>query len=307
MSTILAAINLNRLTVFTAVVESGSLTAAASRLGVAKAAVSTHLKRLEAELGASLLVRTTRGMHLTEAGETFYGASRQIVRDSEAAVLAVGQSTKELRGTLRVTAPIDYGCSVVAPVLVELRKRHPSLRAELRATDHLLDLVGEGIDVAIRFGKLADSSMRAIRISTFEEWLVAAPDFIGKSSPSTPQDVRRLPFVALSVLPHPQSWKFDGPGKSGSVMIQFEAAMTTNTAHAVRSAVIAGGGLGVLPNVIGAEDVGAGRLVRLLPKWKLPSGGIYAVFPGARHQPQKAKAFIAALATYARRPPNAAN
>jgi DNA-binding transcriptional LysR family regulator len=163
-----------------------------------------------------------------------------------------------LRGTLRVTAPIDYGCSVVAPVLVEMRKRHPSLRAELRATDHLLDLVGEGIDVAVRFGEPADSSMRAMRVSTFEEWLVAAPDFIGKRPPSTPEDVRRLPFVALSVLPHPQSWKFDGPGKSGSVMIQFEAAMTTNTAHAVRSAVIAGGGLGVLPNVIAAEDVGAG-------------------------------------------------
>jgi DNA-binding transcriptional LysR family regulator len=292
--------------VFTAVVESGSLTAAASRLGVAKAAVSIHLKRLEAELGASLLVRTTRGMHLTEAGETFYGASRQIVRDSEAAVLAVGQGTKELRGTLRVTAPIDYGSSVVAPVLVEMRKRHRSLRVELRAADHLLDLVGEGIDVAIRLGRLADSSLRAIRISTFEEWLVAAPDFIGKRPPATPEEVRRMPFVALSVLPHPQSWKFDGPAKSGSVTIQFEASMTTNTAHAVRSAVIAGGGLGVLPDIVAADDVVAGRLVRLLPKWKLPLGGVYAVFPVARHQPQKVKAFIAELAAYVRRSLSAA-
>ncbi len=134
--TSLSAVNLNRLVVFAAVVEAGSLTAAADRLGIAKTMVSTHMQRLEAEVGATLLIRTTRRVSVTEAGRTFYEASRQILSATEEAISALAQESGMLRGTLRVATPIDYGASVVAPMLVTLQQRHPELKIELVSADH---------------------------------------------------------------------------------------------------------------------------------------------------------------------------
>src|ERR1700733_634049 len=124
-------VNLNRLAVFVAVIEAGSLTAAADRLGLAKTMVSTHMQRLEAEVGASLLVRTTRRVSVTEAGSAFYEASRHILNAAEDAISALAQDSGALRGTLRVATPIDYGTNVIAPMLVTLRQQHPELKVEL--------------------------------------------------------------------------------------------------------------------------------------------------------------------------------
>lgn len=294
----LAGINLNRLVVFVAVVEAGSLSAAARRLGLAKTMVSAHLQRLEAEIGASLLLRTTRRQSLTDAGEAFYEASRRIVRDAQEAVSAAGQNTAEPRGVLRVTAPIDYAASVVAPVAVALRRRHPELGIELIAGDRVVDLVREGIDIAIRAGRLQDSSLRATRIGGFTEWLVASPLLLEKETgarPATLEALRELPFVALSVLPQPSNWTFTSASGKGRRSVRFQPAMSANTADAVRAAALAGGGLAVLPNYAVEADVAAGRLQRVLPDWTLPESGIYAVYPAARHRPQKIRAFIDAL------------
>jgi DNA-binding transcriptional LysR family regulator len=293
VSTTLKDVNLNRIVVFVAVVESGSLTAAAERLGLAKTMVSKHLQRLEAELGASLLARTTRKLSLTEAGEAFYEASRVLIRDAETAVLAAGRNTTELRGTLRVTAPVDVGVNVIAPLMVGLRRRHPGLEIELLTGDRLFDLVGEGIDVAIRLGNLADSNLQAVRIATFTHWLVCHPDLAPKL-PNTPDEVARWPFVGLSVLLHPLTWRFQGPRNTVRT-IQFEAPIMANTAHVVHATAVAGGGLVILPHFAVAQDVAAARLVRLLPKWRLPDGGVHAVFPATRYRPQKVRVFIDAL------------
>src|SRR5258707_8031832 len=145
--TSLSAVNLNRLVVFAAVVEAGSLTAAADRLGIAKTMVSTHMQRLEAEVGASLLVRTTRRLGVTEAGRAFYDASSKILRAAEEALAAIGGETAPVRGMLRVSSPIDYGSLAVAPALVELRRTHPQLDVELLCSDQYVDLIAEGIDV----------------------------------------------------------------------------------------------------------------------------------------------------------------
>lgn len=293
MSTTLAATNLNRFVVFVAVVEMGSLTAAAARLGIAKTAVSTHMQRLEAELGASLLIRTTRKLSLTEAGERFFESCRAIVRDAELAVQAAGQSATELSGTLRITAPVDYGASVVAPVATRLQLRHPGLRIELLSGDRLFDLVGEGIDVAIRVGRLVDSRLQAVRITSFEEWLVAHPDAVGKQPPSQPSEVAHLPFAVLSVMPHPLTWHFTG-ARGVKKVVQFQSTITANTALATRAMALAGCAA-VLPEFVVRGDVEAGRLVRLLPKWSLPSGAVNAVFPASRYRPQKVRAFVAAM------------
>lgn len=289
-------VNLNRLAVFVAVVEAGSLSAAARRLGLAKTMVSAHIQRLEAEIGASLLLRSTRRQSLTDAGEAFYEAARGIVQDAQEAISAAAGDSAQPRGTLRVAAPIDFTANVVAPVAVQLRKLHPQLKVDLLAGDRLVDMLKEGVDVAIRAGRLADSSLQATRIGSFTEWLVASPLlFGGSAAPRQPQEIARLSFVALSVLPQPLSWTFTSASGRARRTLRFEAALSASTSQVVRAAVLAGGGLAVLPDYSVKADVAAGRLVKVLPEWSLPESGIYAVFPAARHRPQKVRAFLELL------------
>ena len=298
MSTTLRGINLNRLVVFVSVVEIGSLTGAASRLGLAKTMVSTHMQRLESELGASLLVRTTRRLALTEAGEAFYEAARNIVRAAEEAVTAIGQEASDLRGTLRITAPVDYGASIIAPLAVALGKRYPGLKIELLSGDRLFDLVAEGIDVAIRLGKLADSNYQAVRVADLASWLVATPQVLASTAKLTrPEQLSELPFLALTVLAQPLSWIFEGPANARQA-VHFHSRVSANTAHALRSAALAGGGLAILPDFAVADDVRAGRLVRVLPKWSVKSGGVFAVFPATRYRPQKVRVLVDALKSH---------
>ncbi|WP_211462336.1 LysR family transcriptional regulator [Collimonas silvisoli] len=294
----LSSVNLNRLQVFVTVVEAGSLTAAANRLGLAKTMVSTHMQRLESEIGASLLVRTTRRLSLTDAGEAFYEASCRILSDAETAISAAGHDTAEPRGTLRITAPIDYGATVVAPVAVALQQRYPLLKIELLAGDRYFDLVADGIDVAIRIGRLPDSGYQAVRIGSFAEWLVASPQFLSRvGEPQTPEDLRDLAFVALSVLPQPVTWTFKTQGDTERT-IRFNSTFSVNTAYAARIATLAGAGLAIMTDFAAAEDVAAGRLLRVLPGWNLPGGGIHAVFPAARHRPKKTRVFIDELRSH---------
>ncbi|HEY1996982.1 LysR family transcriptional regulator [Paraburkholderia sp.] len=287
-------VNLNRLGVFVAVVEAGSLTAAADRLGIAKTMVSTHMQRLEAEVGASLLVRTTRRVSVTEAGRSFYEASRQILNVADEALLAL-EGGGTLRGTLRVATPVDYGAIVVAPVLVALRQQHPELHIELMSSDRLVNLVAEGVDVAIRIGRLADSSHHAVKIGSFTRWLVASPDFIAKwGMPSTLAAVTALPFVGNAVLPKPLVLLLESKGGRKQTA-RFGTGFLADTATGCRAATLAGGGVAALTNFSVAEDVEAGRLVRLLPDWAAPAAGIHALFPSARYPAPKVRVFVDAL------------
>lgn len=290
-----ASVNLNRLAVFVSVVETGSLTAAARRLGLTKTMVSTHIQRLEAEVGASLLIRTTRRLSVTDAGEAFFEASRRIVRDADEAISIAGQDGHEPRGTLRVTAPVDYGAAVVAPVAASLSLKYPKLKIDLMTIDRVLDIVTEGIDVAVRLGQLVDSNYRATRIGGFTDWLVASPHFFGKRTiPNHPDDLIDCRFIALSVLPHATSWVFESPDKAKH-SIRWEATLSANTATAVREITIAGGGLAILPDFAVVDAVASGRLLRILPHWRLPRGGIHAVFPSVRQQRKKVRVFIDAM------------
>ncbi|CAB3789520.1 HTH-type transcriptional regulator DmlR [Paraburkholderia ultramafica] len=288
-------VNLNRLAIFVAVIDAGSLTAAAARLGLAKTMVSTHMQRLEAEVGASLLVRTTRRLGVTEAGRAFYEASVKILRATEEALNAVSGETAPVRGMLRVSSPIDYGALVVAPALVELRRTNPQLEVELLCSDQYVDLIADGIDVAIRLGRLADSNYRAVKLGSFVKWLVASPQFIDTwGKPRTPADLSALPLCALTVLPHPLTLDLrhdDGSTES----VRCENALLTNTADACRAATLAGGGFGLLTDFSIGGDIAAGRLIRLLPAWAADSASIQAVFPPTSHPPAKVRALIETL------------
>ncbi|MCC8396908.1 LysR family transcriptional regulator [Paraburkholderia sp. MMS20-SJTR3] len=288
-------VNLNRLAIFVAVIDAGSLSAAAARLGLAKTMVSTHMQRLEAEVGASLLVRTTRRLGVTEAGRALYDASVKILSTAEEALNALGGGTAPLRGTLRVSAPNDYGARVVAPALVDLRRLHPQLEVELLISDRYVDLIADGIDVAIRLGRLADSNYRAVKLGSFVKWLVASPGFVHSARlPRTVDELAALPYCALSVLPKPLT--LDLRHVNGdTASVRCAAALLVNTADACRAATLAGGGIGLLTDFSIAEDVAAGRLIRLLPDWSTAPASIQAVFPPTSHPPAKVRALIDAL------------
>jgi DNA-binding transcriptional LysR family regulator len=260
------------------------------------------MQRLEAEVGASLLARTTRRLGVTEAGRAFYEASVKILRATEEALNAVGGDAAPVRGTLRVSSPIDYGALVVAPALVELRREHPQLDIELQCSDQYVDLIADGIDVAIRLGRLADSNYRAVKLGSFVKWIVASPAFVDTwGIPRTPAELSALPFCALTVLPHPLTLELRRTGEDGedgdeaADSVRCENAFLVNTADACRAATLAGGGFGLLTDFSISEDIAAGRLIRLLPQWASAAAGIQAVFPPTSHPSAKVRALIETL------------
>ncbi|HTH62099.1 MAG TPA: LysR family transcriptional regulator [Paraburkholderia sp.] len=288
-------VNLNRLVIFVQVVKAGSLTAAAARLGLAKTMVSTHMQRLESEVGVNLLTRTTRRLSLTEAGRRFYEAACDILHAAETAIDEISRDNIALRGTLRVSAPVDYGSLVVAPALVTLRNAHPQLRVELLCNDRYVDLIEENIDVAIRLGKLADSTYRSVKIGSYVRWPVATPAFVdAHGTPGKPEDLTRLPFIAASALPRPLT--FDLVNASGTKKhVRCQSAFIANTAPACRAATLASGGFAVLTEFSIGTDIRSGQLVRLLPGWQTPEAEIRAVFPPSDRVPAKALALAQAL------------
>jgi DNA-binding transcriptional LysR family regulator len=292
----LSTINLNRLTTFVAVVEAGSLTAAAERLGLAKSMVSKHMQLLEQEIGVGLLLRSTRKLSLTEAGRAFYESSRQLLKAAELAIEQARSGSEGLQGTLRVACPIDYGLIVVSPLLAQLRARYPALKIDLTCGDQIIDLIAEGIDVTVRLGKLADSSLMATRIDKLTRWLVASPDFIAcHGMPQTPDDLPQLPYVALSMLAQPAQFTLsDSTGNQVDVRM-LNTVFTTNTAYAGRAAALSGDGVLRATTFSVKDDVASGRLLRVLPQWTLPESDIHAVYPATSHVPQKVRVFIDAL------------
>ncbi|CAN7716280.1 LysR family transcriptional regulator [Neorhizobium tomejilense] len=285
-------LNLNRLVFFTSVVESGSFTAAAERLGVAKAVISHQVGKLEQELGVTLLARTTRRLHTTEEGRRFYDRCALILREAEAAYGEMSHLTNEPSGTLTLTAPLDYGSTMVAPVIAAYLKQFPQMCVDIVFDDDIIDLVSGQFDLAIRVGWLTDTSNQARRLGTFEQYLVAAPA-LALTFPqcSTPVDVGLLPWIENAVLRHPLRWMFSRTGYETEI-IEARSAIRTDKTPTAYACVLAGAGVSVFPDYMLGDDIATGRLVRLVPEWTLPPGGIHAVFPAARFRPAKVQRFI---------------
>lgn len=284
-------VNLNRLSVFTALVRAGSFTAAADVLGMTKAMVSQHIARLESELGVSLLSRSTRRMTLTEAGSTFHAACLSILAEAQAAIAQVGRSQEQPSGTLRLTATGDYGTAVVAPALAQFLRAHPSLQADLVLNDHMSDLIAERFDLAIRMGWLRDSNLRSTRLSTFRQLMVAAPEYLARcGQPRVITDLASHDWVALTLLATPLRWTFTAPDGTRRT-VRMRQRVQANNVTAAHALVCHGAGVSVLPDYLVTEDIRRGRLVVLMAQYSLPVCGIYAVYPG-RQPPAKVRAFI---------------
>lgn len=292
--------NLKRLTYFVSVVETGSFTAAALRLGITKAVVSQQVARLEREFRTSLLVRTTRRVQATEAGQAFYVRCAQLLREAEEAFAELAEASSEPSGMLRLTAPFDYGVGVVVPAIAAFTRQYPGCKVDAVLSDHTLDLMSGKIELAIRVGWLDDTSLQARKIGSFRQLLVAAPSLAPQvAGLRSPEDMIELPFIANTALRDHLRWTFTRQAADGEAecqAVQVQAAIFLDATIAVRQAVCEGAGLSVLPDYAITDDLAAGRLIQVLPQWQLPSGGIYAVFPAARFRPAKVRAFVDLLA-----------
>lgn len=283
--------DLNSLAVFQAVADSGSFTQAAERLGLSKARVSILVRRLELGLGASLFHRSTRRVALSEQGRALLAQCQPLLQGLQQALAQAGGSQARLSGSLRIGAPLEYAVEVLAPRLSAFARAHPQLHIDLRASDHQEDLLAAGMDLTIRVGWLRDSNLRMLRLGEFEQGLVAAPSYLqARGVPLRPAQLAEHDWVALRLLRSPLTWKLQSGARTQSVRMR--SRLQTDTPLALRALLLAGAGISVLPLDSVQPDLVAGRLQRLLPKWQLPRGGIYAVFPPGRHLPAAARAFV---------------
>lgn len=285
-----AAFDLNALLVFAAVAEQGGFTAAASHLGMTKAKASVVVQRLEAQLGHDLFARTTRRVALTSAGRALYEQCVPQLRSVQEALGGLGDE-QAMAGRLRIAAPLEYAGQVASHAVAEFAAAHPALEIDLRASDRVVDLLQEGIDVALRLGWLRDSTLRAVKLGEFEQFIVASPAYV-KRSPriSRPEDLAQHQWIALTILQTPLTWKFTS-ARGRARTVRMNTRLRTDSVGALRGLLLAGAGVSALDEFSAAEGLRSGALVKLLPQWQLRRGGIHAVYPPGRFVPAKARAF----------------
>ncbi|QKN80700.1 LysR family transcriptional regulator [Scandinavium goeteborgense] len=286
-------LNLQRVTLFAAVVDTGSFTAAAAAMGLTKAVVSFNVRQLENELGVTLLLRSTRRLTLTEAGSVFYQRGVELLKAAENLQDDVRGSHLGLSGELRITSTPEYGSRVVIPALAQFSQLHPALRVRHVASSHHADLISERFDVAVRLGALADSHYRAAQISRFSIVPVASPAWLSKNPVTSLKALAQAEWIIHERVQNALSWQLkDAHGKNVSLEIEKSARLSADSAQALLAFTLAGCGVALLPEWLVQTELAEKRLVQILPNYHFPTQGIYAVYPDARHVSAKVRAFI---------------
>jgi DNA-binding transcriptional LysR family regulator len=280
------------LQVFVAVVEAGSFTAAAERLDIAKSALSRRVSALEARLGVQLLRRTTRRLNLTKTGQSFYERSARILADLEEAESAVAQEHGELRGSLRVALPLSFGVRHMCEPIVEFSRLHPRVTFDLNLNDRRIDLLEEGVDLAIRIGRLADSTLIARRLFDARTVVCGSSRYFEEHGmPETPEDLREQPCLVYGNLADPSKWVYqDSAG--GRHRVDVKVAMTATSGDFLCAAAVNGLGIALQPTFIAGDAIRRGKLVPILTEYEWPVTPAYAVYPPTRHLSYRVRAFI---------------
>jgi DNA-binding transcriptional LysR family regulator len=280
---------LDELTVFLAVLEAGSLAGAARRLRRSPPAVTRILAGLEARVGARLIERNTRRLSPTEAGRRLADEARRIVAAYDAAVAR--EEGGPLRGALRISAPIVFGSRHVAPVVRSFLDAHSQVTAELVLHDRNLDLVDEGLDLAVRIADLADSSLIVRRLGEVRRIVVASPTYLAEHGvPLRPRDLAEHEVIHPSSQPGPAEWRFDGP--RGPEVVRLRPRLMINGIEPCLAAVLAGRGLTRPLSYQVADELADGRLVRVLEAFEPPPIPVQLVTPSARLTPPRVRAFL---------------
>src|SRR5450432_373236 len=291
---ILATMDLNHVAVFVRVVELESFTAAANQLGLPKSSVSRTVSRLEEDLGVRLLQRTTRKLHLTDAGHAYFDRARVALTGLEEAASAATDSSTVPRGVVRVTAPNDLGVLNLADIVLRFTRKYPEVHIELSLTSRFVDLVAEGFDLAVRAGKLTDSTLVARKIGSDSLGIFAAASYLKEfGRPKTLAELAAHRCVLFHAKNGKADWRLVGPNGEESVTVRGPVNVVDEMAFA-QQAVVVGLGIGLLP-LVGTRLRAPGRdalpVVRILPEYSAGGAGLHVVTPSVRFQSAAVTAF----------------
>ncbi|MGC9370504.1 MAG: LysR family transcriptional regulator [Paracoccaceae bacterium] len=286
---------------FCRIVERGSFARAAEDLGVSPALLSREVKLLEESLGASLLTRTTRTMSLTENGQFFYDEALRILAAVGQIEDRIREGAGEVSGHLKINAPSSFGQMVIAPMLPNFLDRYPNLRLTLSLDDRVVDMIEGGFDVSIRIrSAMPDSALIARKIGTMRQRIFASPDYVARNgAPETPDELVYHPIIGFLLADHLTSWALHGPGSI--INVPLDPSVRVGNSIVLRDLLIAGQGIGTLPDFISGAEEANGTLVRVLPDYELPAPGIFAVTGSRLGLDARVSAFLEHLSSALRR------
>ena len=286
---------LQAMEMFVRVVETGSFSKAAREFATTQPTVTKQVAATEDRLKVRLLNRNTRGVSLTEAGALYYEKCKTIVREAEEADNVVRMRQTQAQGLLRVGSSVAFGRRVIVPLALDFMREHPQLQVDLSFEDRYTDLVAQGIDIAIRMGKLADSALGARFLGTNPWLMVASPHYLRKAgTPRRPQDLSGHETLIYSSVQGNDVWRVLGP-RGEAVTVPVTARLRSNNLSAVLAAARSHMGIAALPWYVAADSLQSGAVVEVLKGHSLPEQEIHAVYPSPKLVPQKVQAFIAFL------------
>lgn len=282
---------LDAIAVFVKVVEAGSFSEAARLLKMPKTTVSAKVASLERSLGVTLIQRTTRKLHITDAGETFFKHASNAIAEIEKGESELLAGTSKPKGVLKVTAPADLGHTLLPRIVCTYREHFPDVQVELIVTNRVVDLVGEGIDVAIRAGELKDSSLIAKKFFNISIGFWASPAFVKKHGQLTrPEDLLKYPFIIHTTFRNDTLQLTDG---KNSQTVQLKPAIRVDDFETLKALTVLKEGIGILPSFITTREQKSKELVQLLPKWTIrDSSGFSFVYPSQKYSSPKVRSFI---------------
>ena len=280
---------------FAAVVDAGSFVGASDVLGISKAAVSRQVAELEARLGVRLLHRTTRKLSLTEEGKVFSSRCRELLGNLAEAEAEVTHRSGQALGVLKISAPVSFGLLHLAALWANFMAANPKVSLDVMLSDRMVDLVEEGFDVAVRIARLSSSSLVSRKLSSTRMVLCATPQYLKQhGTPKHPSDLTRHQVLAYTLLASGDAWQFNGP--EGPVEVKVAPRMQSNSGDTCLAAALGNQGVILQPTFLIAADLESGRLVEVLPQYRSPDLGIYALYPTRKHLLPKVRLLIDYLA-----------
>ena len=284
--------HLSSIRIFTRVAELGSFSKAADELVLSQSTVTKNIAWLESHLSARLLNRNTRGVSLTEAGNLYYERCRVILKEVDDADSLVGRRSEGLAGTLRISTSVALGRRIISPILIDFMREHPQLKIDMTCEDSYVDLVARGIDVALRMGRLADSSLGGRHIGSNPWVMVASPRYLAaRGTPQAPRDLASHDCIVYSSVQGDAVWQLRSrQGDSQAVVVN--GRLRSNNLSTLLAAVHLDLGIAILPNYVASPSLRAREIVSVLDAYTLPGQELHAVFPSPKLVPEKVSSFI---------------